>query len=185
MYKFSLKTPALFLLVLLAILAFAGCGSQASGGKGASAGQAGAADPQDGQDTVKAFVFVRDDVEIPMNAEAAPILEKLGESLSYFEAESCAFQGVDRVYTYDGFQLNTYPLNDVDYVSSVVLTSDTAATGEGLEIGSAKEDMLAAYGRDYTEEYGQYTYTLGDSRLIFILEDDKVTAIEYQAILPK
>ena len=41
--------------------------------------------------------------------------------MSYFEAPSCAFDGIDKTYTYAGFELLTYPKDDKDYVSSVVL----------------------------------------------------------------
>ncbi len=120
-----------------------------------------------------------------MNAEADPIVEALGEPVSTFEAPSCAFQGTDYIYTYDGFQINTYPLNDVNYVSSVVFMSDAVSTPEGLEIGKTKDDMIAAYGEDYTEEYDQYTYTRGDSQLVVLIEDGYISSIEYQAVLPE
>lgn len=178
MRKFMPKTLTIILLALLAMVSLAACGddSAVNGGGQSSGG---------GEVKAEAFVFTAGGTDILMNAEAAPIVGKLGEAISYFEAESCAFQGTDRIYTYDGFQLNTYPLNDVDYVSSVFFTSDAVSTPEGLEIGSSKEDMLAAYGEEYTEEYDQYTYNKGDSRLVFLLEDGAVTSIEYQAVLPQ
>ena len=120
-----------------------------------------------------------------MNAEADPIVEALGEPISSYDAPSCAFQGTDWIYTYDGFQLNTYPLDDVNYVSSVVFTSDAVATPEGLEIGGTREDMIAAYGEDYTEEYGMCTYTRGDSQLAILFGDGAITSIEYLAVLPE
>ena len=58
---------------------------------------------------VNGFVFISGDVQIVIDAEAEPIVEALGEPKSYFEAASCAFEGLDKIYTYGGFEVNTYP----------------------------------------------------------------------------
>lgn len=180
MSKIMQQTLSLFFLCLLVFAGLAGCSDQPA----ANAGEDPAA--SSGEEAVaEAYVFSYQGTEIPMNAPAAPIVEKLGEALSYFEAESCAFQGIDRTYTYSGIQINTYPLEETDYISSVLFTDDSVSTPEGLEIGSSREDMIAAYGEDYVEEYGQYTYTKGDSQISILLEDGTVTAIEYLAVLPE
>jgi hypothetical protein len=118
-----------------------------------------------------------------MNKEAAPVVEALGDPLDYFESESCAFKGLDKVYYYSGFELTTYPLDDVDYISTIDFKDDTVSTKEGIFIGSSLDDVKAAYGEDYKEENGFYTYTKGDSTLTFIMENDAVTAITYTAIV--
>ena len=179
------KLSAILLALTLCLALLAGCGGNTNNGQ--TGGNASGSQSQDGGDSqeTSAFVFTSDGVEIRMNAEADPIVEALGEPVSTFEAPSCAFQGTDYIYTYDGFQLNTYPLNDVNYVSSVVFTSDAVATAEGLEIGGTLEDMVAAYGEDYTEAYGEYTYTRGDSQLAVLIEEGTITSIAYQAVLPE
>ena len=182
------KLSALFLALMLCFALLAGCGGNGgnnqtddnSSTNGQNSGETG-----DENQEASLFVFTSNGVEIKMNAEADPIVEALGEPISAFDAPSCAFQGTDWIYTYDGFQINTYPLNDVNYVSSVVLTSDAVSTPEGLEIGGTKEDMIAAYGEDYTEEYDQCTYTRGDSQLSILFEDGAITSIEYLAVLPQ
>lgn len=63
-----------------------------------------------------------------MNEKAAPILEKLGEPMEYFEAESCAFEGLDKIYTYSGFELHTYEMKGTDYVASVMFLDDSVST---------------------------------------------------------
>lgn len=187
--KHDVKKFSVVLLTLALCLALlAGCG-----GNGGNS-QAGSTDNTNGENSSgsgneaqepSAFAFTSNGVEIRMNAEADPIVEALGDPISTFDAPSCAFQGTDWIYTYDGFQVNTYPLNDVNYVASVVFTSDAVATPEGLEIGDTMEDMVAAYGEDYAEEYDQYTYTRGDSQLAVLLEDGTITSIEYLAVLPQ
>lgn len=182
------KLSAVLLALTLCLALLAGCGgnnSQAGNGNtSGSQSQNSGTEGGDAQDA-SVFVFTSNGVDVTMNAEADPIVAALGEPISTFDAPSCAFQGTDYVYTYDGFQLNTYPLNDVNYVSSVVLTSDAVATPEGLEIGGTMEDMIAAYGEDYTEEYGMYTYTRGDSQLAVLIGDGAITSIEYLAVLPE
>ena len=93
------------------------------------------------------YVFTVDGTTIAMNAEVAPILEKLGKEKNYFESASCAFEGLDKEYTYNGFVLKTYPLNDVDYVASITLQDDTVATPEGIAIGSELADVTSSLRR--------------------------------------
>ena len=70
----------------------------------------------------------------------------------------------------------------MDYVNSVYFTDDSVSTPEGIRIGSSEADMLAAYGDQYTEEYGVYTYTKEKSTLSFIITDGVVDSVEYVAI---
>lgn len=194
MKRMNHKLLAVLLALTLSLTLLAGCGGNnnsqnsngnAAGNQSQNSGSEDSSETGNGSQETSAFVFTSNGVEVKMNAEADPIVEALGEPVSTFEAPSCAFQGTDYIYTYDGFQINTYPLDDVNYVSSVVFMSDAVSTSEGLEIGKTKDDMIAAYGEDYTEEYDQYTYTRGDSQLVVLIEDGYITSIEYQAVLPE
>ena len=80
----------------------------------------------------KGYVFTVGGITVEMDADAAPIVEGLGEPVSYFEAASCAFEGLDKMYTYNGFELDTYPKGEKDYVSTVILKDDTVLTPEGI-----------------------------------------------------
>ena len=128
------------------------------------------------------FVFQSGGVAIGMNQEAAPVVAALGGWDNYIETESCAFQGLDKIYSYAGFDLYTYPKGDVDYVNSIYFTSDAVSTPEGIRIGSSLDEVLAAYGDQYTEEFGVYTYTKDQSTLSFIVTDGIVESVEYTAI---
>jgi len=131
----------------------------------------------------KGFEFLYNDVTIPMNVDAAPIIDALGEPQEYFEAASCAFQGLDKTYTYSGFELTTYPKDDLDYVSTIYVLDDSVTTDKGIYIGSTLEEVTSAYGTDYSEESGEYTFTMGASTLSFLIEDDCVTSITYSAVV--
>lgn len=129
------------------------------------------------------FAYDYNGVIIPMNVDAAPIIKELGEPVEYFEAASCAFQGLDKIFYYNGFELGTYPVKDKDYVSYVNLLDDSVSTDQGIYLGSTLEDLVAAYGENYTEDGSSYLYRLGDTKLTFIIEEDTVTSITYYAII--
>ena len=129
----------------------------------------------------KGYVFVYNDVTIEMDAEAAPIVEALGEPASYFEAPSCAFEGIDKVYTYGSFELDTYPIEGTDYVSSVVIKDDMVSTPEGICIGSSRQDMEGAYGTEWSDEEGMIVYEKDGMKLCFILEGNAIASIEFRS----
>lgn len=128
------------------------------------------------------LVFTYRNCPLPMNAEFAPLLEYLGEPDSYFEATSCAFDGLDKTYTYAGMELITYPDEDKDYISSIRLLDSSAATPEGITIGSSEEEVIAAYGTDYQELGQQYAYEDGDAILTVLFEDGAAISVEYVAV---
>ena len=128
------------------------------------------------------YTFVYQGAKLPMNQEASALLEWLGEPESYFEAASCAFEGLDKTYTYADFELVTYPNGDQDFISDIYITAPGVTTPEGIGVGSTQAEMEAAYGTDYTENLGRYTYTDGDTQLCFFIVDGAVSYVEYIAI---
>ncbi len=174
-----MKKLAMLLAAMLVLVGCGGGGEDTTAAAGAGGGETAAetAGEAAGSD---AYVFQSGDVTIAMNAEAAPIVEALGEYDDYFESESCAFDGLDKQYTYGSFILKTYPLEDVDYVSSVEIRDDLVSTPEGISIGSTAEDVVAAYGEPAEE--GTYSYTKGDCTLLLLVQDGAVTSIQYTAI---
>ena len=118
---------------------------------------------------------------LPANADFAPILGYLGEPASYFEAESCAFEGLDKTYTYDGVEIVTYPDGDVDRISFVRILTSAVSTPEGITIGATPEDVAAAYGEEGASGQ-QYSYEDGDCILSIIFQDGKAVSVEYTAL---
>ena len=113
--------------------------------------------------------------------DMAPIAEALGEPKSIFEQPSCAGQGTAYLYSYPGFEINTYPDGDVNYVAYILLKDDTVATPEGVDLSMTKSDIIAAYGEDYEEEDNKLTYKSGDMSLNFLLDGDSIVSIEYDS----
>lgn len=140
-------------------------------------------EPAENNAATEGFGFEVNGVSIPMNVDAAPIVEALGEPVEYFEAASCAFQGLDKIYTYNGFEINTYPSEDKDFIASVYFLDDSVTTDKGIYLGASIDDVIAAYGEEYEGVEGEYTYTLGETTLSFIIEEDSVASITYSAIV--
>jgi len=130
-----------------------------------------------------AYVFTYNGIEIRMNAEADSIIEALGDDYSYFEAASCAYEGMDKVYTYGSIVVRSYTKDGVDYIAAVELKDDTVATAEGIRVGSTEDEVRAAYGEDGKEGTSGVEYTKGDSFISFIFEDGRTVAITYTAIV--
>ena len=123
------------------------------------------------------LVFTYKGCPLPMNAEFGPLLDAIGEPDSYFEAASCAFDGLDKTYTYSGLEIITYPDNDVDYISSVRLLDGSVSTPEGVTIGSSQEDVTAAYGTDFEDMGTGYSYQDGDTILEVLFQDGAVVSV--------
>jgi hypothetical protein len=164
----------LSLIILLSLL-LTGCSSGADPVSGEAPEGAGDNGPA-------GYVFENGGVAIAMHGEVEPILQALGDAMEYFEAESCAFQGMEKIFTYSGFELHTYEMEGVDFVAAVVFLDDSVSTKEGVYLFSGLEDILSAYGDGYTKTNDMYSYDLDGSRLSFLIENDEVTSIEYLAV---
>lgn len=134
--------------------------------------------------TVKSegYVFEYKGISISMHAEAAPIIEKLGKAMNVFEADSCAFQGKEKTYTYSGFELHTYEQDKKDYVAAIVFLDDSVKTKEGISLSSKLSDVKKAYGDNYKEDMGLVTYQKDKMKISFVIEKDEVTSVEYNAL---
>ena len=127
----------------------------------------------------KGYVFEYNGVEVGMDMEAASVIDALGEPVTYFEAPSCAFEGLDKTYNYGSFEIDTYEQDGKDYISGVFLCDDLIETPEGVALYETKADMIAVYGENYKEEFGMLVYEKDGMKLNFILNGDEITSIEY------
>ena len=123
------------------------------------------------------------EVPIAVDADAAPVVEALGEPVEYFESESCAFQGLDKVYAYPSFVLYTYPLDGKDYIMSLYLMDDMVTTKEGAYIGMHMDAISELYGEPTDTNEGSATYEKDGCALSFLFDvDGFVNAITYSSI---
>ena len=129
--------------------------------------------------SVDDFVFEYKGIRISPDMNTNEFLADLGEPLHYYEVKSCAFEGMDKIYTYTSFEISTYPNGANDLVSSIYFKDDTVTTEEGAYLGMAKADVLALYGSNYTESAGAYVYSKGGMELHFIFDGETLASIEY------
>jgi len=155
----------------------------ASGGDTGDA--AVAADPEDEEPGAPPdFALKVGDFLIEMDQDVKLVLAALGEPLGEFEAPSCAFDGIDRIFGYSDIQIHTYPVGNSDNVHTISFLNDSVRTTEGgIRLGSGLQAVLDAYGDDYVLDSGMYTYTRGKTTLEFLVEDDTVVNVIYGLII--
>lgn len=161
------RTSRIVVIALLASIAFWIAGCAESKDSGAEEG----------------YIFTYQNAAISVQEDVALILDILGPPINYFEAASCAFGGLDKIYTYEHFEIDTYPCGDADYISAIVFKDDLVMTSEGLCIGDSRGRMVELYGEDYEETVGMIVYQKGGMRLCFVIRDDMIISIEYRAII--
>jgi len=126
------------------------------------------------------FAYEIDGVVIEMNQNILYVIENVGEPLGIFEAPSCAFEGIDRVFAYPGVQIYTYPVGDDDFIHTITFFDDTIRTPEGrIRLGSSVQDVIDAYGEDFEDVSGVYTYRRGMTRIEFLIDNGIVMGISY------
>lgn len=115
--------------------------------------------------------------------EAAPVINALGEPENYFEAPSCAFMGVDKIYTYSHFEIDTYPDGGTDKISMILFLDDLVATPEGICIGMTIDDVKRVYGNGYEEINGACVYKKNNTKLTFLVKNGEISSIEYTSMV--
>ncbi len=131
-----------------------------------------------GQDS---YVFEYNGIKMQVNEDISPAVAALGEPLNYYEATSCAFEGLDKIYTYASFQLETFPKDGKDIIACIYFRDDMIKTKEGVSLYMTKNDMIKAYGEAAEVSGTAHTYRKGHGFLRFILnEADEIISIEYQ-----
>lgn len=176
-------------VLMLVVIIFTGCGKEAGENNPAptpSIPAASGSTPAPTAETKSKYYFEYNGVKVYMDDEAKPILDELGEPpFGTFESPSCAFQGIDRTYYYNGFELYTYTEADDDeeYFFTVRIMSDAVSTTEGVSIGDKVEKVIEKYGENYTEASNKYVYTDKNTKLSFKIQSGEVTDIEYSLII--
>ena len=132
---------------------------------------------QETNNTEDVYVFEDNGKKLTLGVEYSSL--DLGEANDYYEVQSCAFDGMDKIYTFDNYEVHTYPDSGTDKVLSVYFSNDQVSTTEGIKIGDSLDSMLETYGDDYEQLDTQYTYSKGLSQLRFIVENNAITSIEY------
>ncbi len=173
------------LIVLVLILGFAGCGGSngamvvdpnAQGGSETQGTQVKPGEsPAAGQD----LYFETKGVKIRPYDLIDDVVKSIGQPSDTFEAPSCAFQGMDVFYSYQGFQLT---VNDVDggkHVTVVMMADDTVSIPQGVKIGQSEEKMKELMGDGLKAEGTLYRLESGATTLQIQVKEGSVASIMY------
>lgn len=129
------------------------------------------------------WTFQAGDVTLTPDMDMSAIADQLGEPKSYFEAASCAFEGLDKIYTYTSFEIETYPQDTADCIKSIVLKDDTVSTVEGVSIGDSEDKVRETYGAPAEESTGKLVYQKEKTSLVFVISSGVVASIEYDSMV--
>jgi hypothetical protein len=174
------------------VLLFTGCGSSEGTDNAGTSGDnsASVSDAQTGNDDAAAsagagYQFESNGVSISVDVDVDPVVEALGEAKSVYEQPSCAGQGTSYAYSYSGFEIATYPDQDSNLIAYILIKDDTVSTPEGIDLSMTKDDVIAAYGEDYTAEEldngEELTYEKDGMTLNFFFDGENISSIEYDS----
>ena len=119
---------------------------------------------------------------ITVNSDSKDIVEKLGEpkATEVFDA-GCGDSTPGYIYSYNGFEIITNPMDGVNLVDKIKISSDLVSTPEGATIGMDKSDITKIYGEPYAKSDEILRYVSGSTMLQFDLNGaGKVIAITYK-----
>ena len=188
-----MKKLRVLALTLSLVLAATACGNKESGSESTTAAEAPAgtgtgttvesteAETGAKASTDDSWVFKKGDVTIAMDAPSDDIIKALGSYQNTFEAPSCAFDGMDVVYSYPGYDVYAYTAGSEKRISGVVLRDDTVTTPEGIFIGSDQASVEKAYGK-VDASSNNLVLKKGNSQLLIIFKDGVVSSIQYSLV---
>lgn len=176
-----------FLLLVLAVLMVVTlCACGPNGDPSTSENPDSTADPSGSTTTANGYGFQvtgsNGTVTLYADMDFSTVVSALGDHANYFEAPSCAFNGLDKIYTYSNFEVHTYPDGKADRISMILILNDLVSTPEGISIGSTQAEMENAYGTGYTQSGSAYTYTKDNMKLTFLITEGSITSIEYDSL---
>lgn len=126
---------------------------------------------------IQEYVFCNNNNKIKIDDEFSR--EKYGQEKEYSEIISCAYEGLDRIYKYENYEITTYERDGKERIQSIYLLNDMVKTEEDVKITDSYNKMIEKYSNNYVREENMYTYIQGKTALKFIIENNIITSIEY------
>lgn len=161
-------------IILAAALAFALCACSAENGSVQTGGSTSGAFSQ------KDLYLSIDGKSYTCDVDISDIVSAFGENYEYSEGMSCAYDGMDKVFTYPELDVYTRPDGDRDIVIELCAYGANTASSAGIKPGASADDVRAAYGEPTSETSRLMSYEIApasaDSEgasLYFKLDSDK------------
>lgn len=128
------------------------------------------------------FYFASGDTILYPDMDVTQFPELSVPQSAYFEAPSCAAQGIDKTYIFPDFEITTYPEGDRDKIQYIFLKSDAVRTPEGADLSMDTEQITGIYGAPSEQTGNALVYRRGGMRLMFFYDEDgALTSIEYRS----
>lgn len=128
------------------------------------------------------YYWTVDGVDLKIDDIAANTVDLISEEAKYFEAESCAYNGIDKIYTYNDYSVTFYEGEGRDGISAIAIMSDLVETNEGIAVGSTEEEVRGVYGEPVQETETLMLYEDNSVELRIILGNGKVTSIQFNKL---
>lgn len=129
------------------------------------------------------YKFTYKGFDVVPGAEAAPVIKAFGEPKDQFEGASCAGQGLDIIYTYDGFKIYAYEENGVELIDGVEI-EDSLIDCNGLHVGDKLDDAKNVFGTPTQEDEFGLLYRSGNTAVQISCDSfGEIISIMYRRII--
>lgn len=134
-------------------------------------------DSKESTKTEKIAAIKYNNIEIKIDMEVSPLLEKLGEPDHKEIIEADEENSEESYsYTYDNMTIYAYLKDKKQYVADVSISGPgDASTANGIKVGASKDNVAKIYGKVTDENMA--SYEIDKNVIMFIFEDDSVTNI--------
>lgn len=110
-------------------------------------------------------------------SDASEIIASLGTPSYSGGGAACLTNGHDdKIYQYDGLEIQCYIDGSTEYIFQINITGGDYETDKGIKIGSTRAEVEAAYGTG-TESGNMIVYSSGDNEMDIQYNGDTVASI--------
>ena len=102
-------------------------------------------------DSAKNYYITYNGQKIEVGADAQKVISKLGKYTSE-DGEACGTDEKDVIYTLSGMEIETHVNKDGEVIRKIEILNDSQKTEKGITIGSTRDEVIKAYGKNYTED---------------------------------
>lgn len=134
-------------------------------------------DSKESTKTEKTAAIKYNNVEIKIDMEVSPLLEKLGEPDHKETIEANEENSEESYsYTYDNMTIYAYLKDKKQYVADISISGPgDASTANGIKVGASKDNVAKIYGK--VKDENMASYEIDKNVIMFIFEDGSVTNI--------
>lgn len=125
------------------------------------------------------FYITYNNVKISLGADAASIIEALGEPKSRQEVGDCGGLGAQIRYVYADINVYTLVSDGKEKIDGISILNDLVSTPKGVCLGSTQSDVKNAYGDPDEITDDAVIYIEGNYNLKITFANNVVSAIDY------